>query len=416
MTLSILFFIAVFALICLLVRQAREQRLEVIALAILIAILPLKERFNEWGILIISVLLVVAFIFNKFRQFRWQPIFYAIVGLYFLKFLGAIRVGYLDFPTMRFDTAIPLILFPILFCMVQLSKKNVVLLLRFFVWIVIAVSTYGLLSYVTTVPEFSWQAILLDGKRYSRFFMVFPITWQPSALSITLLMALPVSFYLRYHDGKQITFVEMLLGVLLPIIVLFTVGARIGVAVFPILLGLGYLFYCKFRPIFKWGLAAVGVAALCAAFFLIPPEIKNRFSDHVRGDLRKTAISAIKEKPVLGWGTWQQRSLLVCEERAEKLGITPWRQWHFHNLYLDVMVQYGIVGISVLLLLIFWILWIAVRKKHFLLLSFMVMYLIAFYFETVLYSSRWVVTFMFWFCFLVANHKYLVERNITSDA
>jgi O-antigen ligase len=189
------------------------------------------------------------------------------------------------------------------------------------------------------------------------------------------------------------------------------VGARIGVAVFPVLLGLGYLFYCKFRPIFKWGLAAMGIAGLCVVLHLLPPDIKNRYNDQIRVDLRNTAISAIKEKPVLGWGTWQQQNLITCEERAQNLGIeTSYNQRHFHNLYLDKMVQFGIIGLSVLLFLIFWILWVAIREKHFLLLSFILIYIMAFYFEVVLYSARWVVAFMFWFCFLIANRKYLTNE------
>jgi len=413
MLLQVLFFITIFGLLCILVKQAREQYLPVIAFAVLVAFLPLNETFNILGMLIMSMLIVVFFVFNKSRQFTWHSVFYAIAAMYLLKIVGVINVGYLDFPTQRFDTAIPLILFPVLFSMVQLSKKNVLQLLRFFVWIVIVVCIYGILSYTSAVSEISWKTVLLEGKRYARFFTVDPITWQPSALSITLLMALPVSFYLRYHnDGKQITLVEMLLAIILPILVTFMVGARVGVAIFPMLLVLSYLFYSKFRPIFKWGLVVVGVIAMSTTFLLLPPDVKKRYTDPIRIDLRNTAISAIKEKPIFGWGTWQQRDLITCEKRAESLGIArPRSQWHFHNLYLDIMVQYGIFGLTVLLWFLLWTLWIAVRNKHFLLLSFMMIYLIAFYFEIVLYSSRWVVTFMFWFCFLIANYKYLSERT-----
>jgi len=416
MLLQILFFVAVLALLGVLVRQVREQYLPVIALAFVIACLPFNDvPYLIIGMLTMSVLIVLAFIINKSRRFTWHPMFYAIVVMYLLKIMGVINVGYLDFPTQRFDTAIPMLLFPILFSMVQLSKRNVILVLRFFLWIVIAVCVYGLLSYAITVYNFSLKAALLDGKSYSRFFIVWPITWQPSALSIMMLMALPVSFYLRYHDGKQITLVEMLLAVSLPILVTFMVGARIGVAVFPVLLGLSYLFYCKFKPIFKWSLVAIGAVAMSVTVLSLPSDIRERYSDQIRIDLRNTAISAIKEKPIFGWGTWQQRDLILCEERAQSLGIDkPHSQWHFHNLYLDTMVQFGIVGILVLMWLIFGIFWIATSKRHFLLLSFAMMYIMAFFFENVLHSSRWIVTFMFWFCFLIANWKYLVERTPTS--
>jgi len=190
------------------------------------------------------------------------------------------------------------------------------------------------------------------------------------------------------------------------------VGARVGVAIFPVLLGLGYLVYCKFRPVIKWGLGAVMLTVLLVFVQLIPQEIREHYSDQIRIDQRNIAISIIKEKPVLGWGTMQQRNLMNCEDRLQSLGIeTQYDFCHFHNVYLDSMVQFGIIGIAALLFLIFWTFWIAIRKKHFLLLSLMAMYVIVFYFDNVLYSPRWVMPFWFWFCFLLANRKYLVEKK-----
>jgi len=414
MSLTVLFFVVIFALLCILALRVYDQRLVTVAFALLIASLPLGEDYKVWAMTIMTVLIVVAFILNKSRQFTWQPIFYLLVAMYFLSFVGLLHTGDFNLANKRIDVSVPMVLFPVLFSMVQLSKRNVVQLLRFFLWIVIAVCVYGLLSYATTVSDFLWKTALLDGKQYFRFFMVLPMTWHPSALSVALLMAIPVSFYLRYHNGKQITLVEMLLAILLPILVSLMVGARIGVAIIPVLLGLGYLFYCKFRPVFKWGLVAMGVVGLCVVLLLLPSDIKTYYTDQIRVDQRAIAISVIKEKPVFGWGTWSQRDLMTCEERIQRLGLEERLEFvhaHFHNQYLDSIVQFGIAGIVVLLWLILWTFWIAIRKKHFLLLSFMAMYVIVFYFDNVLYSMNWVHVLMFWFCFLLANWKHFVDKN-----
>jgi len=421
MFLQILFFVAILALLGILVKQAREQRLAVIGLAVLIACLPLDNfwdinmpNFQDISIGVSSALVVLAFILNKSRQFTWQPIFFLIVSIYLLNFVGLLHTGDFSLANKRIDTMTPVIVFPVLFGMIQLAKRNVILLLRFFLWTVIAVCVYGLLSYAVAIDDFSWKMILLEGKRYAYLFTVGPIAQHPSALSIVLLMALPVSLYLRYHDGKQITRVEMLLAIVLPILVAFMVGARIAVAIFPVLLSLGYLFYCKFKQMLKWSLVALGVVALGVAIFLLPADIRERYSDPIRIDLRHAAVSAIKEKPILGWGTWQQTNFAMCEKRTDAWNSAAYRfPDHFHNVYLDYMMQFGIVGIAILLGLIFWIFGIAIREKNFLLLSFVMMYVIIFYFDNVLQSPRFVVAFMFWFCFLIANRKYLVERKTT---
>jgi len=218
-------------------------------------------------------------------------------------------------------------------------------------------------------------------------------------------MAIPVALYLRYQDEKQITLIGMLLCVLLPIAFAVLSGARVGMIIAPMLLVLGYFFYCKFRPAFKWGLVVVGIAAGGILLHLFP-KADDHFVDPNRADLRKTAISAIKEKPVFGWGTGYVEPLIHSEERAHSLGIeTPYDFNQFHNQYLEDMVQFGAPGILILLVLLGWILWVGIREKNCLLLSFLAIYILFFWTESVLFVAKGVVPFAFWLCFLMANKK-----------
>jgi len=293
--------------------------------------------------------------------------------------------------------------------MIQFSKRNMILLFRFFVWTVIAFCAFGLFSYVTKVPEFNFGMYFRDSKYYASMLMMWPAHPHPSYLSSILLMAVPIALYLRYHDEKQITMVEMLLGVLAPIVFTVLSGARVGMMITPALLILGYLFYCKFRPILKWGLALAGVVVLGVMLHLFPTT-DNRFVDLIRVDLRKTAISAIKEKPVFGWGTGFVEPLIQDEERAHRLGIeTPYSFNQFHNQYLEDMVQFGIFGILILLVLFGWMLWIGIREKNYLLLSFFVIYALFCWTETVFFVAKGVTPFAFWLCFLMSNRKALIE-------
>ena len=204
---------------------------------------------------------------------------------------------------------------------------------------------------------------------------------------------------------KQITMVEMLLGVLLPIVFTILCGARVGMMIAPALLGLGYLFYCKFKPVIKWGLVVAGMVAMGVVFHLFP-NVDDRFADPIRVDLRKTAISAIKEKPVFGWGTGYVSPLIQSEERAQSLGIeTPHQFNQFHNQYLEDMAQFGVPGILILLVLLGWILWMGVRTKDFLLLSFLAIYGLFFWTESALIVGKGVIPFAFWLCFLMGNRK-----------
>jgi O-antigen ligase len=261
------------------------------------------------------------------------------------------------------------------------------------------------------VPELTWNMVFRDSKLYAHLLMMWPAHPHPSYLSSILLMAVPIALYLRYHDEKQITMVEMLLGVLAPIVFTVLGGARVGMMITPALLILGYLFYCKFTPTLKWGLVAAGVVAICVILHLFP-NTGARFSDPIRVDLRKTAISAIKEKPVLGWGTGFVDPLIQDEERAHSLGIeTPYPFNQFHNQYLEDMVQFGVFGILILLVLLGWILWVGISEKNFLLLSFLAIYILFFWTESVLFVAKGVMPFTFWLCFFMANRKILQSED-----
>jgi len=404
-------------LIFILTIQSPAQRFILFAITLYLASLPLNHNYTIYAMAFMSLTMIIAFIYNKSRRFTWQPMYYVLAGMYLLYVIGVLYSADRDKGIQRLDTSVVLILFPVVFSMIQITKKNVNLLLRFFVWSAIAFCAFGFLSYVTIVPEFTWNMAFRDGKFFAPLLIMWPAHHHPSNVSTILLMAVPIALYLRYSPsptlpkregveiGKQILFIEMLLGVSLPVVFTILSGARVGMVMTPALLGLGYLFYCKFRPALKWGLVVAGIAALCVMFYLHSDTI-DRFTDPVRVDLRKTAISAIKEKPVFGWGTGYVEPFIHSEERAHSLGIeTPYTFNHFHNQYLENMVQFGIPGILILLVLFGWMLWKGIREKNYLLLSLLVIYVLFCWTETAMHSSKGVVPFAFWICFLMGKRE-----------
>ena len=374
-----------------------------------------KINTNNKSIFCINVKKIILFFHLFFRHFTWQPIFYVLCAMYFLNVIGLLYTGDLSFGMKRLDTSVVLVLFPFVFSLIRFSKENVILVLRFFVWAVVAFCMFGFLSYATIVPELTYDMIFKDSKLYAPLLMMWPAHSHPSYLSTILLMAVPIALYLRYnHEKKQITMLEVLLGVLTPIIFTVLSGARVGIVIAPALLGLGYLFYCKFRPVFKWGLVVAGIALMGVMFHLFP-KVDDRFVDPIRVDLRKTAISAIKEKPVFGWGTGYVRPLIYSEERARSIGLEASTGMpNFHNQYLEDMVQFGIVGIVILLTLFGWMLWIGIREKNYLLLSLLTIYVLFCWTENALAISKGVVPFTFWLCFLISNRdRYLNSTQMT---
>jgi O-antigen ligase len=136
------------------------------------------------------------------------------------------------------------------------------------------------------------------------------------------------------------------------------------------------------------------------------PQADDRFEDPIRENLRTLAVDAIKEKPLFGWGTGYVLPLIQAEETTQRLGIEkPYPFGQFHNQYLEDMVQFGVPGALLLLLLVGWLFFLAVRNKDYLMFSLLVVYLLFFWTETTLANAKGVVPFAFWVCFLAATQN-----------
>ena len=393
-------------------KQATSQQFSVFGITLLLAVLPFKIDYTNYVMVFMMLAILFSYICNKPRQFIWQPLFYVLCAIYLLNVIGLLYSGDINRGIKRLDSNIPLLAFPVFFSMIQFTKKNLILILRFFIWIVIAFCAFGLLSHITILPEFTWNLAFRDSKQYAPLLLMWPAHPHPSFVSTILLMAVPIALYLRFHDGKQISAIEMVVGVLLPVVFTFLVGARVGMLLIPILLGLGYLFYCRLKPLIKWGITAVGIVIVGLLLHQFPAA-DDRFVDPIRVDLRKTAISAIKEKPIFGWGTGYVTPLIHSEERSQTVGIeTPYDLSSFHNQYLEDMVQFGIPGILILLTLFGWILYSGLHEKNYLILSILTIYVAFCWTETALTLSKGIVPFAFWLCFLMAN---LINMSSKTD-
>ena len=416
--------IILFILIFFLTKQAPTQRFLLFTIALFLASIPLKIDYTNYFTALMLFTMLIAFIRDKSRRFAWQPIFYVLCAMYLMDLIGLCYTDDFYSGFKRMDRGILLVLFPVIFSMIHFTRKHIVLLLRFFVWSAIVFSAFGLLSYATVVPELTWDMIFTDSKLYAPLLMMWPAHPHPSYLSTILLMAIPVALYLNSFQfvvssfqfrvfsfefsvsSSKFKMIETILGISLPIVFTVLSGARVGMVIAPILLLLGYLFYCKLKSVIKWGIVVAGIVASGILLYVFP-KVDDRFVDPIRMDLRKTAISAIKEKPVFGWGTGYSKSLIHSEERAHSVGIeTPYDFNQFHNQYLEDVVQFGIPGILILLVLFGWMLWVGVREKNFLLLSLLVIYTLFCWTESALYVSKGVVPLAFWLCFLMSNRKW----------
>ncbi len=121
-------------------------------------------------------------------------------------------------------------------------------------------------------------------------------------------------------------------------------------------------------------------------------EINNRAADDSR-IARWTAIwEVIEEKPILGYGVGSERTVLDKTYEDHGLYISLKRKYNTHNQYLFYLLEQGFVGLFLLLFYFCINLIIAIKRRDFFIISFLVGIMMVFIFENYMYRSMGYLT------------------------
>jgi O-antigen ligase len=133
-------------------------------------------------------------------------------------------------------------------------------------------------------------------------------------------------------------------------------------------------------------------------------QFTDRFKDPVRIQLWETAMSSIKEKPLLGTGTGGMDAVMTSTELADKLGYPEPMPFSYpHNQYLGEVMQFGFIGALVLFGTLIYLLVLALRKKDFLLQSLLLILFIFMFTEMPLDSHKGINFFLFFISLFVVS-------------
>jgi hypothetical protein len=367
---------------------------------------PFVNKFSIFALWLLVLSAITTFL--AYRKFNFKAI-YLFPALFFTFRMLSLAFSPPDVTFKNIDYCLSLLIMPALFSLFRLSPAQVQWFLRcvFYALLIAVVAGWLVFLRYITSSEQTFFEVFRNPKVYAPLFLGRLIFWHSSFVSIGISFIIPISFYLR--SGAYIKQPLMWVAVILSVGFILLTGARIGIVISGFTLALGLICYHRCIPwVSKLGvLLAVFVVALCAYFS--PYTIT---SDPVRKNLRSLGMSVISEKPVCGSGVYSMYRYITSEETAQKYDANYGYTFnHFHNTFIDETVQFGAVGGAVLVAFFAWIAVIAIRKRDFLLMAFLAIYLPFAYVESIFMSVKGIMPFMFWFCFLVSTQD---ERKIAA--
>ncbi|MDR0712000.1 MAG: O-antigen ligase family protein [Prevotellaceae bacterium] len=358
---------------------------------------------NKFSILALWALILAAVTtFAVHRKINIKAI-YVFPVVFFTFRMVSLAFAPPDVTFKHVENCLPLLIMPALFSLFRLSQAQAKWFLQgvfYALLLAIGVAWLVFLQNIISSPETFWE-VLRYPKSHSLLFLGRLLFWHSSFLSIAISAIIPVSFYLCIN--KYVKPLLMWVALMLSIVFIFLTGSRIGIVVsgFLLLLSLAYYYKQTSLPVKIGILLLLLLTALCAYFS--PYTIT---SDPERANLYSLGMKVISEKPVCGSGVYSMHRYITSEEIAQKYDAHYGYTFnHFHNTFIDEAVQFGLVGGLLLVAFFACLAFMAIRKKDFLLMAFLAIYLPFAYVESIFMSVKGIMPFMFWFCFLVSTQK-----------
>ncbi len=388
-----------------LTKNITQNRWTTISLCLFMSCLFLKISWANWTLGVVGVVSFITFFNDKNQKIHWCYSYYILLAICIIFYCGLLYSPII--PSGKFNNWLegaPLIIFPFIFSFIKPFKRNINTILSFFIKVVNLFCLFNIISYVLLINNYNnLETVLENGKFFTKFLFLWPSFTHPSFVSIIICIAIPIAMYLKKEN--KISWIELLLVIVLTSTIIMLSGARIGLIIVPILLVLGSLYYAKVSSYIKYGIAIC--ISIIALIMISSISYNEKFSDPIRQDQRKTAIVTIKEKPLFGWGTDSMETLLRDGVIAQKAGLEkPVGEFnHFHNQYLNMLVQFGFIGAIPFFALFIYLIYLAIKRKDFLLMAYLAIYIPFMYVESPFATAKGIQPMIFWLCFLLSTQK-----------
>ncbi|MDR3366952.1 MAG: O-antigen ligase family protein [Prevotellaceae bacterium] len=358
---------------------------------------------NKFSILTLWLLVLSAIAtFFAYKKFNFKAI-YLFPVIFFAFRMFSLAFAPPDVTFKNIECCLSLLLMPAIFSLFRLSQAQTLWFVRgvFYALLVAVVACWLVFLRYIIFSEQTFLEIFKHPKAYAALFLGRLIFWQPSFVSISISFIIPLSFYLR--SKLYIKPLIMWAAAILSIAFILATGSRIGIVVSTFMLTLGLIYYHRY---ITW-VAKIGVLLSILALGLFAHFLPYSItSDPVRANLRSLGANVIAEKPVCGSGVYSMHRYINSEETAQKYNAHYGYTFnHFHHTFIDETVQFGLVGGGLLAAFFACLIVLAFRKKDFLLLAFLAIYLPFAFVESIFMSVKGIMPFMFWFCFLVSTQE-----------
>ena len=377
----------------------------------LASILILSIFHKQVGIAATGLFVVCALIYCiAHGRFYLPNKVYVFVLIYaLLQLIGTIGTtkGF-HFPEMSYS----FYLIPLSFYCFRIEKPILLQLMKFFFRAILVYMAFILIFWHfnmqhMNIPLVDWMTRKLNYNDLEAYYWVNSWThyMHPSYISLVLFPALISGLYLEYKkdDSSRISKFELLVFVIFSLATQVAMQSRIGTVCVLFILLLSFFYYLKLKTkIFKWSLVATMVLA-GIVLVISYSHIDGFVTDPARKMYSTLAFNYIKSHPCKGVG-YHQQAMALTEQQEIMKNDTPLVsdvKTYTHNQFLGDTLQFGVIGLIVLINLLLGLVRYSIRSRSFLLQQLLSVYFIFMLIEEPLYVQEGITRFMIFLAFFI---------------
>lgn len=385
--------------------KIHSDKIYLVLLALVAFTIPLAVTLNNIALgLLLLFWLFSGKLPNKFKSILSNKYFWVFTAIYFIQFVGLLYSSDIQDVQTKLEKKAGLVLLPfILFTIPPLKSKQL-----FYVIISFAIGCMGLLGYAIAKILLIYGALSKVPQLTEVIDEIIHLHHAYSGLYLVFSIVSCVFFLNKYW----FTFPFLArVGILVLIIILYAfliiLGARMALFISFVVLGLQMLLFTiqtkSFRILMVIGLTfligLVGVLSLPATrsklneiLFLrgvYSPFTPRLIQWQCSFDILNNTDSWFK-----GVGTGDVKPLLqACYQDKKFWGHLY--NYNLHNEYLEEMLRHGLLGLSLLLTAFFFPMGVSIKRKNYLYMYFLVIFMFACISESVLNRQKGVIFYAF---------------------
>lgn len=390
-----------------------------IIFSLVLSITEEKTAYYSAGIFVFFALV---YFLKERKLYAFNKVFIFLILFALMQIIGAFFTdSSFKFPEKIYS----FLIFPFAYCLFDFKKQTYLRILKIvfrvlFVYICITLVfwIFNVRAYDASLVEWITTKLIVKGVEMPYELIGFwSLYHHPSYISLVLLSTLVVGFYLFYKKSNTayISLTEIVAYSVALLVLELAYESRIGIVATILIITISVFYYMRLKSSFL-KLSIFIVIFLGGSFFLfISDEFAGMRNDNVRKVDYTLAVNYIKDHFWWGTGTGMQRFALMEQEEIMKdeLPKVSDKKTYVHNQFLGEMVQFGITGLVVLLVVLGGLVFYSIKTRSYLLQLLMFIYILFMLIEEPFYVQPGISRFIVFFALFVAiSETETVKKHI----